>query len=90
MNSTIGRSYTLAITSLIALGWVASEVLGVTVLNPGFEDVSGQSVFNEFTFGEPAGWDLYDTNNVIPDAGTFVGTLEPNGAGRNQSVHSFQ
>lgn len=51
----------------------------LTVVNHGFEDTSGQTVFNEFTFGTPAGWQLYDPFGVEPDGGTFVGTLLPNG-----------
>lgn len=51
----------------------------VTVSNHGFEELSGQSVFNEFTFGTPAGWDLYDPNGIVPSAGVFTGTLLPNG-----------
>ncbi|MEC8554796.1 MAG: PEP-CTERM sorting domain-containing protein [Planctomycetota bacterium] len=50
----------------------------VTVSNYGFEDLSGQSVFNEFTFGTPTGWDLYDPNGIVPSAGVFTGTLLPN------------
>ena len=51
----------------------------VTVSNHGFEDLSGQSVFNEFTFGTPTGWNLYDPNGIVPSAGVFTGTLLPNG-----------
>ncbi|MEO1529037.1 MAG: PEP-CTERM sorting domain-containing protein [Planctomycetota bacterium] len=51
----------------------------ITVINPGFEDTSGQSTFNEFTFGMPAGWDFYDPNGIIGSSGVFVGTLLPNG-----------
>lgn len=71
----------LAIASLIAMGWLAGHATAssIPIINPGFEDVSGQTVFNEFTFGEPVGWDSYDPNTIIPDAGTFTGTLEPNG-----------
>ncbi|MEL6111037.1 MAG: hypothetical protein AAFU85_33940, partial [Planctomycetota bacterium] len=47
----------------------------VTVVNPGFEDTTGQSTFNEFTFGTPAGWDLYDPNGIVGSEGVFVGTL---------------
>ena len=39
----------------------------VDVINPGFEDVSGQTEFNEFTFGVPAGWSLYDPNNMTAE-----------------------
>ncbi len=28
----------------------------IVILNPGFEDISVGTVFNEFTFGAPAGW----------------------------------
>ena len=81
MNTTIAKLTGLAIASMIAMGWLAAETQAssIPIINPGFEDVSGQTVFNEFTFGEPAGWDLYDPNSIIPDAGTFTGTLEPNG-----------
>lgn len=51
----------------------------ITVVNPGFEDTSGQTTFNEFTFGTPAGWDLYDPSGIVGSAGVFVGTLLPNG-----------
>lgn len=59
---------------------VSAPAAPLTVTNPGFEDISGQSPFNEFTFGAPNGWSLYD-----PDAITaggegdtyFVGTLTP-------------
>ncbi len=64
----------LALVSAISL----SAAL-VPVINPGFEDTSGQSVFNEFTFGEPNGWSLHDPNNIFPNGGIFIGTLQPNG-----------
>lgn len=51
----------------------------ITVTNAGFEDTTGQSTFNEFTLGAPAGWTLYDPNNVISVPGNVVGTLQPNG-----------
>ena len=50
----------------------------ITVANPGFEDTSGQTTFNEFTFGTPAGWTIHDPVGAI-GAGFFTGTLEPNG-----------
>ena len=52
----------------------------VAVMNPGFEDISVGNPFNEFTFGAPNGWELYDPNNVTSngDGPTFyVGTLTP-------------
>lgn len=51
----------------------------VNVINAGFEDTTGQTVFNEFTFGEPVGWSNYDPNGILPSAGVFPGTLAPNG-----------
>ena len=50
----------------------------ITVINSSFEDTSGQTVFNEFTFGDPVGWQRYDPNG-ISGAGVFIGTLLPNG-----------
>jgi len=51
----------------------------LTIVNAGFEDTSGQSPFNEFTFGTPVGWGIHDPSGVTGVAGTFVGTLQPNG-----------
>ena len=51
----------------------------VTIQNAGFEDITGQTVSNEFTLGTPVGWSLYDPNGVTSVAGTFTGTLFPNG-----------
>ena len=61
--------------------WPASFAFAdlITVVNPGFEDTSGQTVFNEFTFGVPNGWQIHDPNNLTGSAGVFTGTLEPNG-----------
>ncbi len=56
---------------------VSADILNV--VNPSFEDTSGQTVFNEFTFGTPNGWAIHDPNSITGSAGVFVGTLEPNG-----------
>lgn len=71
----------MALALIITIGWLTAETNAtvITVINPGFEDVSGQTPFNEFTFGEPQGWDFYDPDSIIPDPGTFTGTLQPNG-----------
>lgn len=55
-------------------------VAEVEVVNPGFEDLTGESPYNEFSFGPLLGWDLYDpqgiaSNGVGPTF--FIGTLEP-------------
>ncbi len=55
----------------------------IFVANPGFEDISVGVPFNEFTFGAPNGWDLYDPDNITGGgAGPvfFVGTLTPTGS----------
>lgn len=52
----------------------------LTVVNGGFEDISGESPVNEFTFGALNGWDLYDPNGVAgAGAGSsfYIGTLRP-------------
>ncbi|MCA9121834.1 MAG: hypothetical protein H6822_11845 [Planctomycetaceae bacterium] len=52
----------------------------VVVVNPSFEDIAGETPFNEFTFGPLPGWDLYDPGNIT-SGGTgpqyYVGTLTP-------------
>lgn len=50
----------------------------VPIVNAGFEDTTGQSSFNEFTFGVPVGWQAHDPNSIA-GPGVFWGTLEPNG-----------
>ncbi len=64
-------------------------------MNPGFEDITGETQSNEFTFGPLNGWSLYDPGNVTSGgagaAGFFIGTLtpfvpDPTGA---PGVHSF-
>lgn len=52
----------------------------LVVANAGFEDNSVGVPFNEFTFGPPAGWSLYDPNNITNGgAGNtyYLGTLTP-------------
>ena len=52
----------------------------VAVTNPGFEDISGETPFNEFTFGPLNGWNLYDPENITSGgagATFFIGTLTP-------------
>ena len=36
---------------IAAMPWAAAAAAEVAVVNPGFEDISGESPFNEFTFG---------------------------------------
>ncbi|MEM7457500.1 MAG: hypothetical protein AAF456_24415 [Planctomycetota bacterium] len=71
--------------TLAAIAFLAASVLTIparadliTVANHSFEDTTGQTVFNEFTFGTPVGWQIYDPF-AIQGTGVFTGTLEPNG-----------
>ncbi|MBL8891510.1 MAG: PEP-CTERM sorting domain-containing protein [Planctomycetaceae bacterium] len=53
----------------------------VVVQNSGFENVAGSVVFNEFTFGPPVGWQIYNPNGIVVNNGVgpqfWVGTLRP-------------
>ena len=63
--------------SLLADAPLAAPLL---VVNPGFEDVSGETPINEFTFGPLSGWDLYDPLSVTTGGEGptyFIGTLTP-------------
>ena len=84
-----------SITSRMASGWrlcaagvallsvsmtaAPASAAPLTIVNAGFEDTTGQTVFNEFTFGTPVGWTLHDPNAIV-GGGFFPGTLQPNGA----------
>lgn len=62
--------------------WSNNRAIGapVAVVNGGFEDITGESPFNEFTFGELNGWDLYDPDVITSDGDGptfFIGTLTP-------------
>jgi hapalindole H/12-epi-hapalindole U/12-epi-fischerindole U synthase len=65
----------------VVLGSIATaQAAPLTVVNSGFEDIGGEVVVNEFTFGPQPGWSLYDPDNVTDggDGPTFyVGTLTP-------------
>ncbi len=58
-----------------------SQAQAITLTNPSFEDITGESQSNEFTFGPLNGWDLYDPGNIT-DGGDgptyYIGTLTPN------------
>ena len=65
---------------LIASATAVVQGAPLTVVNHGFEDITGESPFNEFTFGPLNGWGLYDPNGVTGGGtgGTFyIGTLTP-------------
>ncbi len=66
---------------LILLWFAASaHAVSIAIVNPGFEDISGESSYNEFTFGPLNGWDLYDPGNVTSGGDGpqyWIGTLQP-------------
>lgn len=61
------------------LGCGSCSAAVVSVQNAGFEDTTGQTTFNEFTFGVSAGWNVYDPSNITTDPNVYIGTLQPNG-----------
>lgn len=73
------NSFRLALF-LICLSARAAVADFLTVVNPSFEDISGESPYNEFTFGPLNGWQLYDPGAITAGGagGTFyIGTLTP-------------
>jgi hypothetical protein len=72
----------LVIAICVAVWPAAGRAAPIAIVNAGFEDTSGQAVFNEFTFGKPTGWTQHDPNGIIVGFGNgpdvFLGTLEPN------------
>jgi hypothetical protein len=86
-NPWLARRMILPISRYI--GFVANLALGlaaiataapVGVVNPGFEDITGENIVNEFTFGPLEGWQLHDPDSVAGSgAGPtyFIGTLTP-------------
>lgn len=58
----------------------AEVTYDIDVVNHSFEDITGESPYNEFTFGPLPGWDLYDPGNVTSGGDGpvyFIGTLTP-------------
>ncbi len=57
-----------------------ASALSLAVTNPGFEDITGEAPFNEFTFGPLPGWGLHDPGLITGSAAGpvyFLGTLTP-------------
>ncbi len=77
-------TFCLSLLALFAMPCVTGSrfvvATPVTVVNAGFEDISGESIVNQFTFGALNGWDLYDPNGITSQGNGptfFVGTLAP-------------
>jgi hypothetical protein len=77
------KIYFLTIAICVALWPAAGRAAPIFVANAGFEDTSGQAMFNEFTFGMPTDWTQHDPTGIFvgsdnrPDV--LLGTLELNG-----------
>mgnify|MGYP001250027161 CR=1 FL=1 len=86
MFQSISKSanhYWIGVTTWIVLGLTVSPTRAdlVVVQNPGFEDVAGSLLFNEFSFGPPVGWQIHNPNGVVVNNGVgpqfWLGTLRP-------------
>jgi hypothetical protein len=81
LDFLLGRAFALVLlaTQSIAANNALADL--IVVVNPSFEDISGETPFNEFTFGPLNGWQLYDPG-LITNGGAggtfFIGTLTPN------------
>ena len=52
----------------------------LVVQNASFEDITGETPWNEFTFGPIPGWNLYDPHNITSGGdgpAYYIGTLAP-------------
>lgn len=79
------RGVSVALFAMAILGFAnAVRAAPLTVINPGFEDISGETPSGEFTFGPLNGWDLYEDPGppALDTSGGdgptyFIGTLTP-------------
>ncbi len=79
-STIVPRIFALLIALPLWLGVSSTWAAPISVTNAGFEDISGETPVNEFTFGSPNGWDLYDPDGITgggAGATYFVGTLTP-------------
>jgi hypothetical protein len=77
--SVLRRLAVAGLSATIGFGLLPAVAAPLAIVNAGFEDTSGQTVFNEFTFGTPVGWTLHDPNLITGGPDFFPGTLQPNG-----------
>ena len=91
----IAFSTATACLTFFAIPLIAAPV---SIFNSGFEDITGETPVNEFTFGPLNGWDLYDPGGITAGGagGTFfIGTLTPDAptnftAGAAQGEYGMQ
>ena len=81
MTHVRSRARREVIATLLACAVTGSVLAAsVPIFNAGFEDNSVGVPFNEFTFGPPAGWNLYDPSGITNGgAGNiyYLGTVTP-------------
>lgn len=88
------RPRAIVLVLIAVLAWTTAAAAEIPVVNPGFEDIGGESPFNEFTFGPLNGWGLHDPGAITGGgAGPayYLGTLtpfEPDPIG-SPGVHAF-
>lgn len=71
--SILAASLALALPSL-------TFAAPLTVTNPSFEDITNETAYNEFTFGNFNGWQYFGPNTTSGELdadGFFIGTLDP-------------
>lgn len=64
----------------LAFGALTASAADIAIVNAGFEDITGETQQNEFTFGALPGWSLYDPENITSNGdgpNYFIGTLRP-------------
>ncbi len=72
-NTTSAAAVAPALAALLSAA-ASLPAQPITVQNHSFEDTTGQSVLDEFTFvGTMVGWDIYDPSAIAGSA--FIGTL---------------
>ncbi len=71
---------TLVFSWLISLCTQVTRADFLTIANASFEDTTGQVLFNEFSFGTPTGWQIYNPNSNVVGSGAgpsyWLGTLD--------------
>jgi hypothetical protein len=65
---------------IISLMPSLSPAIELSVTNGSFEDISGQTPYNEFTLVVPNGWTAFNTNALTVGSGLYIGTLETDGS----------
>ncbi len=70
----------LAFSWLVGLCTQVTRADFLTIANASFEDTNGQIISNEFSFGTPTGWQIYNPNNNVANLGVgpdyWLGTLD--------------